>query len=63
MKKVLATILAAIIIVFSVNTYAASDSIDSIDIKATLMDDGALMVTEVWKATPVSYTHLTLPTT
>lgn len=61
MKKVLATILAAIIIVFSVNTYAASDSIDSIDIKATLMDDGTLMVTEVWKATPGSGTEFFIP--
>ena len=61
MKKVLATILAAIIIVFSINTYAASDSIDSIDIKATLMDDGALMVSEVWKATPGSGTEFYIP--
>lgn len=61
MKKVLATILAAIIIVFSINTYAASDSIDSIEIKATLMDDGALMVTEVWKATPGSGTEFYIP--
>lgn len=61
MKKVLATILAAIIIVFSVNIYAASDSIDSIEIKATLMDDGALMVTEVWKATPGSGTEFYIP--
>lgn len=63
MKKVLATILAAIIIVFSVNTYAASDSIDSIDIKATLMDDGALMVSEVWKATPGTGTEFYIPKT
>lgn len=63
MKKILATILAAIIIVFSVNTYAASDSIDSIDIKATLMDDGALMVTEVWKATPMTGTEFYIPKT
>lgn len=61
MKKLLATILAAIIIVFSVNIYAASDSIDSIDIKATLMDDGALMVSEVWKATPGSGTEFYIP--
>lgn len=63
MKKILATILAAIIIVFSVNAYAASDSIDSIDIKATLMDDGALMVTEVWKATPMTGTEFYIPKT
>ena len=63
MKKVLATILAAIIIVFSINTYAASDSIDSIEIKATLMDDGALMVTEVWKATPMTGTEFYIPKT
>ena len=63
MKKVLATILAAIIIVFSVNIYAASDSIDSIEIKATLMDDGALMVTEVWKATPMTGTEFYIPKT
>lgn len=63
MKKVLATILAAIIIVFSVNTYAASDSIDSIEIKATLMDDGALMVSEVWKATPMTGTEFYIPKT
>lgn len=63
MKKLLATILAAIIIVFSVNIYAASDSIDSIDIKATLMDDGALMVSEVWKATPGSGTEFYIPKT
>lgn len=63
MKKVLATILAAILIVFSVNIYAASDSIDSIDIKATLMDDGALMVTEVWKATPGTGTEFFIPKT
>lgn len=63
MKKVLATILAAIIIVFSINTYAASDSIDSIDIKATLMDDGSLMVTEVWKATPSTGTEFYIPKT
>lgn len=63
MKKVLATILAAIIIVFSINTYASSDSIDSIDIKATLMDDGALMVTEVWKATPMTGTEFYIPKT
>lgn len=61
MKKVLATILAAILIVFSVNIYAASDSIDSIEIKATLMDDGALMVTEVWKATPGTGTEFFIP--
>ena len=61
MKKVLATILAAIIIVFSVNIYAASDSIDSIEIKATLMDDGALMVTEVWKARAGSGTEFFIP--
>ena len=61
MKKVLATILAAILIVFSVNIYAASDSIDSIEIKATLMDDGALMVTEVWRATPSSGTEFFIP--
>ena len=61
MKKVLATILAAIIILFSVNIYAASDSIDSIEIKATLMDDGALMVTEVWKATPGTGTEFYIP--
>lgn len=61
MKKVLATILAAIIIVFSVNTYAASDSIDSIEIKSTLMDDGALMVTEVWKARPGTGTEFYIP--
>ena len=61
MKKVLATILAAIIIVFSVNTYAASDSIYSIEIKATLMDDGALMVSEVWKATPGTGTEFYIP--
>lgn len=63
MKKVLATILAAIIIVFSVNIYAASDSIDSIDIQATLMDDGALMVTEVWNATPMTGTEFYIPKT
>lgn len=63
MKKILATILAAIIIVFSINTYAASDSIDSIDIKATLMDDGALMVSEVWKATPMTGTEFYIPKT
>lgn len=63
MKKVLATILAAIIIVFSINTYAASDSIDSIDIKATLMDDGALMVSEIWKATPGTGTEFYIPKT
>ena len=63
MKKVLATILAAIIIVFSINTYAASDSIDSIEIKATLMDDGALMVSEVWKATPMTGTEFYIPKT
>lgn len=63
MKKVLATILAAIIIVFSVNIYAASDSIDSIEIKTTLMDDGALMVTEVWKATPGTGTEFYIPKT
>lgn len=61
MKKVLATILAAILIVFSVNIYAASDNIDSIDIKATLMDDGALMVTEVWEATPGTGTEFFIP--
>lgn len=61
MKKVLATILAAIIIFFSVNIYAASDSIDSIEIKATLMDDGALMVSEVWKATPMTGTEFYIP--
>lgn len=63
MKKVLATILAAIIIVLSVNIYAASDSIDSIEIKATLMDDGALMVSEVWKATPMTGTEFYIPKT
>ena len=63
MKKVLATILAAIIIVFSINTYAASDSIDSIEIKATLMDEGALMVSEVWKATPGTGTEFYIPKT
>lgn len=61
MKKVLAAILAAIIIVFSVNVYAASDSIESIDIKATLMDDGSLMVTEVWRARPETGTEFYIP--
>lgn len=61
MKKFLACIVAAIVLVFSINIYASSDEIYSIDIKATLMDDGALMVTEVWKATPGMGTEFFIP--
>lgn len=61
MKKFLAYLVAAIIIVFSINTYAASDSIDSIDIKAMLMDDGSLIVSEVWKARAGSGTEFYIP--
>lgn len=61
MKKFLASIFAAIILVFSINCYASSDEIHSIDIKATLMDDGSLLVTEVWKARAGSGTEFFIP--
>lgn len=61
MKKFLASIFAAIILVFSINCYASSDEIYSIDIKATLMDDGSLLVTEVWKARAGSGTEFYIP--
>lgn len=61
MKKFLACIVAAIILIFSVNSYASSDEIYSIDIKATLMDDGSLMITEVWKARAGSGTEFFIP--
>lgn len=61
MKKFLASIFAAIILVFSINCYASSDEIYSIDIKATLMDDGSLMISEVWKARAGSGTEFYIP--
>lgn len=61
MKKFLASIFAAIILVFSINCYASSDEIRSIEIKATLMDDGSLMISEVWKARAGSGTEFYIP--
>ena len=61
MKKFLASIFVAIILVFSINCYASSDEIKSIDIKATLMDDGSLMISEVWRARAGSGTEFFIP--
>ena len=61
MKKFLASIFATIILAFSINCYASSDEIKSIDIKATLMDDGSLMISEVWRARAGSGTEFFIP--
>lgn len=61
MKKFLTCLVAAIILVFSINCYASSDEIHSIDIKATLMDDGSLLISEVWKARAGSGTEFYIP--
>lgn len=61
MRRLLASIAAAIIIIFSFNSYASSDEIHSIDIRARLMDDGSLMVEETWKARAGSGTEFFIP--
>lgn len=61
MKRILCIALAAIILIFSSPAYASQDNIDSIDIKATLMDDGSLLVKESWRARAGGGTEFFIP--
>lgn len=61
MKRLYAILCILVILIFNINVYASSDSIDSIDIKVVIMEDGSINVTEVWKATARSGTEFFIP--
>ncbi|WBW49526.1 DUF2207 domain-containing protein [Peptoniphilus equinus] len=61
MKKFATRLILTLVLAFSLSGMVHADAIDSIEIRAHILDDGRMEVTQVWQAEPTDGTEFYIP--